>query len=387
MEIEEITPVQFPADAESAEWKTTHFDYHSFEANLLKLDILGHDDPTMMHMLYELTGKDPITIPMNDPNVMKLFSSTEPLNVSSDAIRSNVGTYGVPEMGTKFVRQMLEETNPTTFSDLLQISGLSHGTDVWLGNAQELIKSKTCTIKTVIGCRDEIMLYLIYKAGMEASLAFTITESVRKGKGLKDEWIEDMKKHKVPDWYIQSCLKIKYMFPKAHAAAYVISAVRTAFYKIYYPIEFYAAYFSIRVSDFDISLFREGYKAIAKRHEELAPTVNSMTAKDREMYQALEMALEMTARGYSFKSIDIHVSHSRKFLIQGKSLLPPFCAISGCGESVAQSIEIARQDGEFLSIEDFQSRSKCSKTVIDTMREMGCFAGMPENNQMSLFDY
>lgn len=385
IEIEDVTPVQFPADSQSAEWKTTHFDYHSFEENLLKLDILGHDDPTMMHMLYKLTNVDPLTIPMNDPKVMSIFRSTEALGVSPEQIKSNVGTYGIPEMGTKFVRQMLEETNPSTFSDLLQISGLSHGTDVWLGNAQELIRNQTCTIKTVIGCRDEIMLYLIYKAGMDAGLAFTITESVRKGRGLKPEWIEEMKKHKVPQWYIDSCLKIKYMFPKAHAAAYVISAVRTAYYKIYHPLEFYAAYFSIRVSDFDIPTLLKGYSAILRRYEEMGVIYNTLTQTEKELFHCLEMALEMTSRGFSFKNLDIHQSTAKTFVISGQSLIPPFSAVSGCGESVAMSIENARQNGEFLSVDDFQSRSKCSKTVIETLRGMGCFRDLPESNQLTLF--
>lgn len=269
MEVEDITPVQFPADDVNAEWKTTHFDYHAFDANLLKLDILGHDDPTMMRMLQDLTGVDPTSIPMNDPKVMSMFNSTDALGVRPDEIRSPVATYGVPEMGTKFVRQMLIESKPSSFADLLQISGLSHGTGVWLGNAQELIKNNTCNIKTVIGCRDDIMLFLIYKAGMDASLAFKITESVRKGKGLSDEWIEEMKKCKVPQWYIDSCLKIQYMFPKAHAAAYVISAVRTAYFKLYHPIEYYATYFSVRAADFDIELCCKGYEAINRQIVEI----------------------------------------------------------------------------------------------------------------------
>ncbi len=240
MEVDDITPVQFPADDKNSEWKTTHFDYHAFDANLLKLDILGHDDPTMMRMLQDLTGIDPTTIPMNDAKAMSIFNSTEAIGVRPDQIRSPVATYGVPEMGTKFVRQMLQETQPTSFADLLQISGLSHGTGVWLGNAQELIKKGICNIKTVIGCRDDIMLYLIYKAGMDAGLAFKITESVRKGKGLTDEWKDEMKRCNVPAWYIESCERIEYMFPKAHAAAYVISAVRTAYFKVYHPIAYYA---------------------------------------------------------------------------------------------------------------------------------------------------
>jgi DNA polymerase-3 subunit alpha (Gram-positive type) len=386
IDVEDITPVQYPADSLTAEWKTTHFDYHSFEDNLLKLDILGHDDPTMMHVLQKLTGYDPLTIPMNDAKVLSIFRSTEALGVMPEQIRSNVGTYGIPEMGTKFVRQMLEETAPVTFSDLIQISGLSHGTDVWLGNAQDLIRNRTCTIKTVIGCRDEIMLFLIYKAGMDASLAFNITESVRKGKGVKPEWKEAMKEHKVPQWYIDSCEKIKYMFPKAHAAAYVISAVRTAFYKINYPLEFYAAYFSIRVSDFDLQTMRGGYRVIAKKYEEMTQNFNQLSDVEKNVHHTLEMSLEMTARGFTFDQIDIYRSSANEFVISGKSLIPPFSALAGCGETVAQSMEEAREYGEFLSIDDFQTRSKCSKKVIELLREAGCFKGLPESNQLSLFD-
>jgi DNA polymerase-3 subunit alpha (Gram-positive type) len=385
IDVEDITPVQFPADDTNSEWKTTHFDYHAFDENLLKLDILGHDDPTMMRMLQDLTGVDPTTIPMNDPKVMSLFNSTAALGVSREQIRTPVATYGVPEMGTKFVRQMLEETGPSTFADLLQISGLSHGTGVWLGNAQELIRNQTCTIKTVIGCRDDIMLYLIYKAGMEAGLAFQITESVRKGKGLKDEWIEAMKQHKVPQWYIDSCLKIEYMFPKAHAAAYVISAVRTAFFKLYYPIAYYATYFSVRADEFDVDLLSAGYDAILKKLIEIEQKGFQATPKEKGMVSILEMALEMTARGFSFKGIDLYRSEATKFIIDGDSLIPPFSAIQGIGGNAARNIAASRNEGSFLSIEDFQSRSKATKTVVEILTDMGCFRGLPESNQLSLF--
>lgn len=385
IEVEDITPVQYPADDTSSEWKTTHFDYHAFDANLLKLDILGHDDPTMMRMLQDLTGVDPTTIPMNDPKVMSLFNSTEALGVTSEQIRSPVATFGIPEMGTKFVRQMLEETKPSTFADLLQISGLSHGTGVWLGNAQELIKKGICTIKTVIGCRDNIMLYLIYQ-GMDAALAFKITESVRKGKGLTDEWIEEMKKQNVPDWYIDSCLKIEYMFPRAHAAAYVTSAVRTAFFKLYHPIEFYATYFSVRASeDFDIETFCQGYEAILRKIKEIEEKGFSATAKEKAMVPILEMGLEMTARGFSVKPIDLYRSDATRFTIDGDALIPPFSSIQGVGISAAQNIAASRKEGEFLSIEDFQNRSKVSKTVVETLSHFGCFRGLPETNQLSLF--
>lgn len=386
IEVEDVTPVQFPADDTKAEWKTTHFDYHAFEDNLLKLDILGHDDPTMMRMLQDLTGVDPTTIPMNDQKVMSLFSSTDALGVTPEQIRSPVATFGVPEMGTKFVRQMLQETQPSTFADLLQISGLSHGTGVWLGNAQELIRSNTCNIKTVIGCRDDIMLYLIYKAGMDAGLAFKITESVRKGRGLTDEWIEEMKKCKVPKWYIDSCLKIEYMFPKAHAAAYVISAVRTAYFKLYYPIAFYATYFSVRASeDFDIELCCRGYDAIKEKLLEIEAKGFQALPKEKAMISVLEMALEMTARGFSFKSIDLYRSDATRFKIDGDALIPPFSAIQGVGENAARNIAAACEEGSFLSVEDFQSRAKATKTIVELLGNMGCFRGLPESNQLSLF--
>ncbi len=385
IDVEEITPVQYPADDTSSEWKTTHFDYHAFDENLLKLDILGHDDPTMMRMLQDLTGIDPQTIPMNDPKVMSIFSSTEALGVTEQQIRTPVATYGIPEMGTKFVRQMLKETGPSTFADLLQISGLSHGTGVWFGNAQELIRSQTCTIKTVIGCRDDIMLYLIYKAGMDMELAFKITESVRKGKGLKDEWIEDMKKHNVPLWYIDSCQRIEYMFPKAHAAAYVISAVRTAYYKVYHPIAYYATYFSVRADEFDVELLCNGYDAILRKLVEIEEKGFQASPKEKGMISILEMALEMTARGFHFKGIDLYRSAAEKFVIDGDGLIPPFSAIQGVGVNAARNIDVARKEGEFLSIEDFQTRTRSTKTIVEILNGMGCFRGLPESNQLSLF--
>ncbi|MBB3152070.1 DNA polymerase-3 subunit alpha (Gram-positive type) [Paenibacillus endophyticus] len=385
IEVEDITPIQFPADDVNAEWKTTHFDYHAFDENLLKLDILGHDDPTMMRMLQDLTGVDPISIPMNDPKVMSMFNSTAALNIPGERIRSSVATYGVPEMGTKFVRQMLQETQPSSFADLLQISGLSHGTGVWLGNAQELIKKGTCNIKTVIGCRDDIMLFLIYKAGMDAGLAFKITESVRKGKGLTPEWIDEMKRCKVPQWYIDSCLRIEYMFPKAHAAAYVISAVRTAYFKLYYPIEYYATYFTVRADDFDLELLCQGYDAILRKLIEIEAKGFNALPKEKNMVSQLEMSLEMTARGFSFKPIDLYRSDATKFLVDGDSLIPPFAAIAGIGDNAARNIAASRNEGEYLSIEDFQMKSKATKTIIEVLGSMGCFRGLPESNQLSLF--
>ena len=385
IDVEQITPVQYPADDTSSEWKTTHFDYHAFDANLLKLDILGHDDPTMMRMLQDLTAVDPVKIPMNDKKVMSLFHSTDALEVTSEQIRTPVATYGIPEMGTKFVRQMLFEAQPTTFSDLLQISGLSHGTGVWLGNAQELIKDGTCNIKTVIGCRDDIMLFLIDKANMNADIAFNITENVRKGKGLPPEWIEQMQKSNVPLWYIQACLKIQYMFPKAHAAAYVVSAVRMAFFKLYYPIEYYATYFTVRAEDIDIELCCQGYDAIYRKIVEIEQMGFQAPQKEKNMLSALEIALEMTARGFTFQPIDLYRSHATDFLIHNYALLPPFSMLQGIGDTAARNIMNARQQGPFLSIEDFQLKSKATKTVIQLLTQMGCFRELPETNQLVLF--
>ncbi len=386
IDVEDVTPVQFPADDTCADWQTTHFDYHAFEENLLKLDILGHDDPTMMRMLQDLTGIDPTTLPMNDPKVMSMFNSVEALGITPSQIRSTVATYGVPEMGTKFVRQMLEESQPATFADLLQISGLSHGTGVWLGNAQELIKNGTCSIKTVIGCRDDIMLYLIYKAGMDAGLAFKITESVRKGRGLSEEWKDEMKKCNVPAWYIDSCEKIQYMFPKAHASAYVISAVRTAYFKLYHPIEFYATYFTVRAESFEVELFCQGYDAILSKLLEIEAKGFQATPKEKGMVSFLEMALEMTARGFGFKPVDLYRSDATKFLVDGDKLLFPFSAVDGIGENAAKQIAAAKDEGgDFLSIEDFQQRSRATKTIVELLKTMGCFRGLPDSNQLSLF--
>ncbi|WP_135547226.1 PolC-type DNA polymerase III [Paenibacillus cymbidii] len=385
IDVEDITPVQYPADDTSAEWKTTHFDYHAFDENLLKLDILGHDDPTMMRMLQDLTGVEPGQIPMNDTKAMSIFSSTDALGVRPDQIRTPVATYGVPEMGTKFVRQMLEETRPSSFADLLQISGLSHGTGVWLGNAQELIRKNICTIKTVIGCRDDIMLYLIYKAGLDKALAFKITESVRKGKGLTDDWKQVMKEHGVPAWYIDSCEKIEYMFPRAHAAAYVTSAVRTAYFKVYHPIAYYATYFTVRAEDFDVELFCQGYDAILRKLIEIEEKGFQALPKEKAMISILEMALEMTARGFTFKPIDLYRSHATKFQVDGDALIPPFSALAGIGENAAKQIAAAKDEGDFLSVEDFQQRAKASKTVIELLAQLGCFRGLPESNQLSLF--
>lgn len=384
MEIFDFCPIQFPADDKTSEWKTTHFDFHSIHDNLLKLDILGHDDPTVIRMLQDLSGIDPKTIPTDDHEVFKLFSGTESLGVSEEQIMCKTGTYGIPEFGTKFVRQMLEETKPSTFSELVQISGLSHGTDVWLNNANELIQDGTCVLKEVIGCRDDIMVYLIYK-GLEPSLAFKIMESVRKGKGLSEEWIEEMKKNNVPDWYIGSCLKIKYMFPKAHAAAYVLMAVRIAYFKVHHPILFYAAYFTVRADDFDLDSMVRGSASIRVKIEEIAAKGLDASPKEKSLLTVLELALEMCERGFSFKKVDLYRSSATEFLVEDKTLIPPFNAMTGVGTNAAINIVKARESGEFLSKEDLQQRSKITKTVLENLDEHGCLEGLPESNQLSLF--
>lgn len=384
MEIYDFTPIQYPADDQSSEWKTTHFAYESLEDSLLKLDILGHDDPTVIRMLQDLSGIDPRDIPLDDEKLMGIFSSTEPLGLKPEQIDNKVGTLGVPEFGTQFVRQMLEETKPKTFSELVIISGLSHGTDVWLGNAQELIRNGTCDIGDVIGCRDDIMVYLMQK-GLEAKLAFTIMESVRKGRGLKDEWIKEMKAKGVPDWYIESCKKIKYMFPKAHAVAYVLMAVRIAYFKVYHPILFYATYFSVRAEDFDIDTMIKGSDAIRRRIQEIKAKGNDASTKEKNLLTVLEVALEMTERGFSFQKVDLYRSSATDFIIDGDSLIPPFKTIDGLGESAAHNIVKAREEGEFLSKEDLRERAKLSKTVLEHLEAHGCLEGMEEKNQLSFF--
>ncbi|MEL3960558.1 PolC-type DNA polymerase III [Lysinibacillus endophyticus] len=384
MDIYDFTPVQYPADAQDAEWRTTHFDFHSIHDNVLKLDILGHDDPTVIRMLQDLSGIDPKTVPTDDPEVMKIFSTPESLGVTEEQIGCKTGTLGIPEFGTRFVRQMLEETKPSTFSELVQISGLSHGTDVWLGNAQELINSGTCVLSEVIGCRDDIMVYLIYQ-GLEPSFAFKIMESVRKGKGLTEEMEAEMRAQKVPEWYIDSCKKIKYMFPKAHAAAYVLMAVRIAWFKVHHPILYYAAYFTVRASDFDLIAMTQGSAVIRSRIDEINAKGLEASKKEKDLLTVLELALEMCERGMSFKKVDLYRSKASEFIIDGNSLIPPFDAIPGLGTNVAKAIVAAREEKEFLSKEDLQQRGRVSKTIIEYLDTLGCLDGLPDANQLSLF--
>lgn len=386
MDVYDFTPIQFPADDQSSEWKTTHFDFHSIHDNVLKLDILGHDDPTMIRMLQDLSGINPVTIPPNDPEVMKIFSGTEVLGVTPEQIFSKTGTLGVPEFGTRFVRQMLEQTKPDTFAELLQISGLSHGTDVYLGNAEVLIRENDIPLADVIGCRDDIMVYLIYH-GLEDGLAFNIMESVRKGKGIPDDWQAEMREKKIPEWYIQSCLKIKYMFPKAHAAAYVLMALRVAYFKVHDPLLYYAAYFSVRAYDFDLVAMSQGKEAIKVQMKEIMDKGLDASVKEKNLLTVLEIANEMVERGYEFKMVDIYKSDAKDFIIEENSLLAPFRAINGLGENVAKQIVIAREEQPFLSKEDLATRGKVSKTIIEYMDENGVLEGLPDENQLSLFDF
>nr|WP_295970390.1 PolC-type DNA polymerase III [uncultured Bacillus sp.] len=384
MDIFDFSPIQYPADDRNSEWRTTHFDFHSIHDNVLKLDILGHDDPTVIRMLQDLSGIDPKTIPTDDPEVMKIFSSPEPLGVTEEQINCKTGTLGIPEFGTRFVRQMLEDTKPTTFSELLQISGLSHGTDVWLGNAQELIQNHICTLSEVIGCRDDIMVYLIYQ-GLESSFAFKIMESVRKGKGLTEEMEAEMRKNEVPEWYIDSCKKIKYMFPKAHAAAYVLMAVRIAYFKVHHPLWYYAAYFTVRAEDFDLEAMVKGTASIRAKIDEINGKGLDASTKEKNLLTVLELALEMTERGFLFKKVDLYRSSANEFIIDGHALIPPFNAIPGLGTNAAFNIVKAREEGEFLSKEDLQQRGKVSKTILEYLDNQGCLEALPDQNQLSLF--
>ncbi|MGB3161175.1 MAG: PolC-type DNA polymerase III [Carnobacterium sp.] len=385
MDVYDFTPIQFPADAQDSEWKTTHFDFHSIHDNVLKLDILGHDDPTVIRMLQDLSGIDPLTIPTDDPEVMKIFGETDVLGVTSDQIQSKTGTLGIPEFGTRFVRGMLEQTKPTTFAELLQISGLSHGTDVWLGNAEELIRENDIPLSEVIGCRDDIMVYLMHN-GVEDGLAFNIMESVRKGKGIPDDWQKEMRAEKVPEWYINSCLKIKYMFPKAHAAAYVLMALRVAYYKVHFPILYYAAYFSVRATDFELVAMCQGKESIKVKMKEITDKGLDASTKEKNVLTVLELANEMVERGLTFKMIDLDKSDAKNFVIEGNSLIAPFRTVPSLGTNVANQIVEARLDKPFLSKEDLSKRGKVSKTVIEYMNENGVLKGMPDENQLSLFD-
>lgn len=388
-EIFEFCPVQHPADDPDSDIITTHFDYHSIDQNLLKLDILGHDDPTVIKMLQDLTGIDPKTIPLDDKETMSLFSSTKALGVTPEQINSKVGTFGIPEFGTKFVRGMLVDTMPTTFAELICISGLSHGTDVWLGNAKDLIDSGTVTLNEAICTRDDIMIYLI-KKGLPPNTAFKIMETVRKGKALKEpkwpEYEKLMREHNVPEWYIASCKKIKYMFPKAHAAAYVTMAFRIAWFKVHMPLAYYAAYFSIRAKAFDAEYMIYGKEKVKAKMKEIEMMGNQASPKDKDMYDDLEIVNEMYERGFKFLNIDLYKSHATKFLPEDGALRPPINSIAGMGPIAAESIYKAAQEKPFNSIDDIRVRAKVGNSVIDLLKKFNCLDGLPESDQMSFFD-
>lgn len=383
--IYEFCPIQRPANDVNSTVTTTHFDYHSISGRLLKLDLLGHDDPTVIRMLYDLTGVNPQTVPLGDPATMSLFESPEALGVTAEDIGCETGTLGIPEFGTKFVRGMLLDTKPKTFADLLRISGLSHGTDVWLGNAQTLIENGTITLKETISTRDSIMIYLINK-GVDKKKSFKIMEKVRKGKGLTDEDIADMKAANVPDWYIESCQKIKYMFPKAHAAAYVMMAFRIAYFKINYPEAYYATYFTVRAcDDFDYSCMCKGMDVAKAAMREIHAKGMEATAKDKAKMTVLELIVEFYARGFKFLPIDLYKSDSRKFILTEEGLIPPFNSLQGLGTNAAQSIVDGREAGEFHTIEELKERTSLGRSLIDLLKENGVLNGIPETNQLSLF--
>lgn len=386
-DINSFTPVQHPANDMTTDIVTTHFDYHSIDHNLLKLDILGHDDPTMIRMLQDLTGIDPVKIPLDDAAVMSLFKNTEALGIMPEQIGGcKLGALGIPEFGTEFAMQMLIDTKPQAFSDLVRIAGLAHGTDVWLGNAQTLIQEGKATISTAICTRDDIMVYLI-GMGVESSLAFTIMESVRKGKGLKPEMEKAMTEAKVPDWYIWSCKKIKYMFPKAHAAAYVMMAWRIAYCKINYPLAFYAAFFSIRASAFSYELMCQGREHLEKVMADYKQRMDTLSKKEQDSYRDMKLVQEMYARGFEFIPIDIFSAQSRNFQIVGDKLMPSLNSIDGLGEKAADSIVEAAKEGPFLSKDDLRQRAKVSKTIVDLMGSLDLLGNLPESNQISLFDF
>lgn len=398
--INEFTPVQHPANDMECGITTTHFDYHSIDHNLLKLDILGHDDPTMIRTLEDYITSDAMSneynaehpfiateIPLDDKRVIELFHGTEVLGIKPEDIDGcKIGSLGIPEFGTDFVIQMVQDTKPQTLSDLIRISGLSHGTNVWLGNAQELVKSGTATISTAICTRDDIMIYLINQ-GVESALAFTIMESVRKGKGLKPEWEEAMKAQNVPDWYIWSCKKISYMFPKAHAAAYVMMAYRIAYCKINYPLAYYAAYFSIRADAFSYEIMCQGREKLDYYMKDYKRRSDTLTKKEQDTMKDMKIVQEMYARGFEFVPVDLYKAKAKMFQIVDGKLMPSFASIEGMGDKAAEAVEEAGKDGPYLSLDDFRQRTKVSKTVIDLMSELGLFGNLPKSNQLSLFDF
>ncbi|MDO4623089.1 MAG: PolC-type DNA polymerase III, partial [Eubacteriales bacterium] len=386
-DINAFTPVQHPADDPDSDIISTHFDYHSIDSNLLKLDILGHDDPTMIRMLEDLTGEDATKIPLDEKQVMSLFQNTKALGIEPSDIRGiNLGCLGIPEFGTDFAMQMLRDTKPQNFTDLCRISGLSHGTDVYLGNAETLIKEGKCTLGTCIACRDDIMVYLINK-GLESEEAFTIMEFTRKGKGLKPDWEKDMLEHDVPQWYLDSCNKIKYMFPKGHAVAYVMMAYRIAWFKIYKPLAYYAAFFSIRAKAFSYEKMCMGKAQLEALMDDYIARKDTLSKMEQDQYTDMKLVQEMYARGFEFMPIDIYRAQAHRFQIIDGKLMPSLESIDGLGSVAADSIVLAARDGKFLSKDDLRKRGKVGKTITDTLDRLGIVSDLPETNQISLFDF
>ncbi|MGI5881365.1 MAG: PolC-type DNA polymerase III, partial [Syntrophomonadaceae bacterium] len=393
-DVHDFTPIQYPANDLTAGWKTTHFDFSAIHDNILKLDLLGHVDPLALKMMGDLTGIDPVDIPMNDKNVLSLFSSTKALKLKKNYLEAKNSALGLPEFGTTFVRSMLDEAKPKTFADLLVISGLSHGEGVWAGNAFELIKSKKATLQTVIGCRDDIMMYLISK-GLEPLDAFKIMETVRKkDKFLTPGQINLMREHKVPDWYIESCQRIQYLFPKAHATAYVMMAVRVGWFKVYYPLEYYATFFSVRSKQYDLEIMMKDAEAIKARLDEYSVRRQKgreerLSPKEEEIEKTLQIALEMVDRGYRVTNIDLYRSEATAFVVdhETNAIIAPFACVDGLGETTALSVVEARKNGKFISIDDLMERTKLNSQNIDNLQRLGVLKDLPESNQMNIFDF
>ena len=386
IEIFDITPIQYPADDPKDDIKTTHFTYNMMHETLLKLDLLGHDVPSIIRALQDLTGTNPLEITMGDPSVMKIFSSTESLNIKHDFSNNEIGTLGIPEFGTNFVRSMLKDTFPTKFSEMTRISGLSHGTDVWLNNAQDLVRNGTAGFDKIISTRDDIMNALIQQ-GLDKKKSFSIMEKVRKGKPLSDEILEYMRENGVPEWYIESCLKIQYLFPKAHAVAYCLMSYRIAYYKVYYPEAFYATYFNTKINDFKYSTIIRGLESIQKSLKEVEGSFD-LSQRDKQIRTVLEVAEEMAAREIKLEKADIYKSDAKKFLLSDRKgyILPPLSAVDGVSEAMAIDIVNEREKGEFISLEDLKTRTSVNKNAINSLKSLGIIDGIQEKNQMSLFD-
>lgn len=383
-EIFDFTPIQHPADKSDTDIITTHFDFHAMDDRLVKLDILGHDDPTAMRMFQEITGLDPKDIPQDDPETMRIFSSVEPLGTTLEELECDVGSIAIPEFGTPFVRKMLMDTRPTSMDELVRISGLSHGTDVWLGNAQEMVLGGIATLSQVICTREDIMHTLMAMGG-EASISFKTMESVRKGRGLTEEMEQNLDKLHAPEWFVNSLRKIKYLFPRAHAAAYVMMSFRTAYYKVHYPLAFYSVYFTARADAFDVEKASGGEERVLKNIKEIKAKGNNAEQKEQDLLTILEVVYEMNRRGIELLPIDLYKSDATRFLIEGNALRPPFSAIAGVGTAAAEGIGAAQMRGSFASVEDFRIRSKANSAVVDKLRALDCFEGMPEANQTTLF--